>query len=313
MSGFFAKLKQGLTRSSHALGDGLSGVLGNSKLDAEKLQALQDVLIMADLGLPASQAIIAALRDNRALANLDDAALRTALATQIAALLQAVQQPLILPDKKPAVIIMAGVNGAGKTTSIGKLAQHFINDGKSVMLAACDTFRAAASDQLAIWGARVGVEVVHGATNADAAGLAFQALEKAQSDGTDILMIDTAGRLQNNENLMAELAKIIRVLAKLDAGAPHATLLVMDATTGQNGLSQAQAFMDAAQVTGLIITKLDGTARGGVLVPIAMALQLPVHFIGVGEQLEDLQQFNAQEFAIALTGADATNKESDDE
>jgi len=261
-------------------------------------------LITADLGVAAAGEICAALRENRELKNLDSEDLRRALADEIARLLEPVQQPLELPQTKPVVILMAGVNGAGKTTTIGKLASRFMADGKTVMLAACDTFRAAASEQLQVWGERANVPVVTGAAGADAAGLAFQALQRAQAENIDILMIDTAGRLQSNENLMAELEKITRVVAKLDDTAPHASLLVLDATTGQNAVQQAEAFLQTAKITGLIMTKLDGTARGGGLVPIARKLALPIHFIGVGEQVDDLQVFDAHAFAAALTGSE---------
>lgn len=304
MSGFFSRLKSGLTRSSKALGDGISAAFGGGKLSAEQLGELEDVLITADLGVAAAGEICAALRENRELKNLDSDDLRRALADEIARLLAPVQQPLELPQTKPVVILMAGVNGAGKTTTIGKLAGRFMADGKTVMLAACDTFRAAASEQLQVWGERANVPVVTGAAGADAAGLAFQALQRAQAENIDILMIDTAGRLQSNENLMAELEKITRVVAKLDDTAPHASLLVLDATTGQNAVQQAEAFLQTAKITGLIMTKLDGTARGGGLVPIARKLALPIHFIGVGEQVDDLQVFDAHAFAAALTGSE---------
>lgn len=304
MSGFFSRLKSGLTRSSKALGDGISAAFGVGKLSAEQLGELEDVLITADLGVAAAGEICAALRENRELKNLDSDDLRRALADEIARLLEPVQQPLELPQTKPVVILMAGVNGAGKTTTIGKLASRFMADGKTVMLAACDTFRAAASEQLQVWGERANVPVVTGAAGADAAGLAFQALQRAQAENIDILMIDTAGRLQSNENLMAELEKITRVVAKLDDTAPHASLLVLDATTGQNAVQQAEAFLQTAKITGLIMTKLDGTARGGGLVPIARKLALPIHFIGVGEQVDDLQVFDAHAFAAALTGSE---------
>ena len=304
MSGFFSRLKSGLTRSSKALGDGISAAFGGGKLSAEQLGELEDVLITADLGVAAAGELCAALRENRELKNLDSDDLRRALADEIARLLEPVQQPLELPQTKPVVILMAGVNGAGKTTTIGKLASRFMADGKTVMLAACDTFRAAASEQLQVWGERANVPVVTGAAGADAAGLAFQALQRAQAENIDILMIDTAGRLQSNENLMAELEKITRVVAKLDDTAPHASLLVLDATTGQNAVQQAEAFLQTAKITGLIMTKLDGTARGGGLVPIARKLALPIHFIGVGEQVDDLQVFDAHAFAAALTGSE---------
>ncbi len=303
MSGFFARLKSGLSKSSRALGDSLS-FLGGKKLSAEQLGELEDALIMADLGVQTAQHIVEALRARRDLASLDDAGLRAALAEEIADLLRDVEKPFHLSQTKPAVILMTGVNGAGKTTTIGKLAQKFIAEGKSVMLAAGDTFRAAAGEQLQIWGARAGVPVVAGEPGSDAASLAYQALERAKAEQIDVLMIDTAGRLQSNNNLMAELEKITRVIKKLDDTAPHESLLVLDATTGQNAIAQAEAFLQVAEISGLVMTKLDGTARGGGLVPIAQKLALPIYFIGVGEQAEDLQSFEADGFARALTGAE---------
>ena len=305
MSGLFGRLRAGLSRSSKALGDSLGGLLGGSRLSAEQLDALEDLLIMADLGVEAAGEIVAALRQRKDLKDLDETELRAALATEIAALLAPAQCALDLPaGDTPRVIVMAGVNGAGKTTTIGKLAKRFQAEGKSVMLAAGDTYRAAAGEQLQIWGDRAGVPVVSAAPGSDAAGLAFNAFEQAIAQKIDILIVDTAGRLQSNAALMDELGKIIRVLGKLDAQAPHATLLVLDATTGQNALTQAQAFLDTASISGLIMTKLDGTARGGCLVPVATKLRLPVHFIGVGEQVEDLQEFSAEDFSRALTGAE---------
>ncbi|CAI8235926.1 MAG: Signal recognition particle receptor FtsY [Alphaproteobacteria bacterium] len=298
----WSRLKSGLSRSSDALGSSLSGLMGGKKLSPETLGELEDALIMADLGVTTAAAITENLRARRDLAELDDAALRAALAQEIGALLQPVEKPFAVPANAPSVILLAGVNGAGKTTTIGKLAKKFQAEGKSVMLAACDTFRAAAAEQLEVWGARTNVPVVSGAPGADAAGLAFQALEKARADKIDILMIDTAGRLQSNDNLMAELGKIIRVVKKLDETAPHESLLVLDATTGQNAIAQAEAFLDAAETSGLIMTKLDGTARGGGLVAIAQKLALPIYFIGVGEQADDLQSFDADNFARALVG-----------
>ena len=298
----WSRLKSGLSRSSDALGSSLSGLMGGKKLSPETLGELEDALIMADLGVATSAAITENLRARRDLAALDDTALRAALAQEISALLAPVEKPFALSAHAPSVILLAGVNGAGKTTTIGKLAKKFQAEGKTVMLAACDTFRAAAAEQLQIWGARANVPVISGAAGADAAGLAFQALEKARAEKIDILMIDTAGRLQSNDNLMAELTKIIRVVKKLDETAPHESLLVLDATTGQNAIAQAEAFLQAAETTGLIMTKLDGTARGGGLVAIAQKLALPIYFIGVGEQADDLQSFGADNFARALVG-----------
>jgi fused signal recognition particle receptor len=298
----WSRLKSGLSRSSDALGSSLSGLMGGKKLSPETLGELEDALIMADLGVATAAAITDNLRARRDLAELDDAALRAALAQEISTLLQPVEKPFALPATAPSVILLAGVNGAGKTTTIGKLAKKFQAEGKSVMLAACDTFRAAAAEQLQVWGARANVPVISGAPGADAAGLAFQALEQARAEKIDILMVDTAGRLQSNDNLMAELGKIIRVVKKLDETAPHESLLVLDATTGQNAIAQAEAFLAAAETTGLIMTKLDGTARGGGLVAIAQKLALPIYFIGVGEQADDLQSFGADNFARALVG-----------
>ncbi|MGB1463420.1 MAG: signal recognition particle-docking protein FtsY [Parvibaculales bacterium] len=298
----WSRLKSGLSRSSDALGSSLSGLMGGKKLSPETLGELEDALIMADLGVATAATITDNLRARRDLAELDDAALRAALAQEISTLLQPVEKPFALPPHAPSVILLAGVNGAGKTTTIGKLAKKFQAEGKSVMLAACDTFRAAAAEQLQVWGARANVPVISGAPGADAAGLAFQALEQARAEKIDILMVDTAGRLQSNDNLMAELGKIIRVVRKLDETAPHESLLVLDATTGQNAIAQAEAFLAAAETTGLIMTKLDGTARGGGLVAIAQKLALPIYFIGVGEQAVDLQSFGADNFARALVG-----------
>lgn len=309
MSGFFSRLKAGLSKSSQALGNSLSFMSGK-KLSADQLGELEDALIMADLGVATAARIVDNLRQRRDLAALDDAGLRAALADEIAALLEPAEKPFTLPSTKPAIILMAGVNGAGKTTTIGKLAQRFMADGKSVMLAAGDTFRAAAGEQLQVWGDRAGVPVIAGAHGADAASLAYQAVERAKADGIDVLMVDTAGRLQSNDNLMAELEKITRVIAKLDADAPHESLLVLDATTGQNALAQAEAFLKAANITGLIMTKLDGTARGGGLVAIAQKLTLPIYFIGVGEQADDLQAFGALAFARALTGVTTEEEEA---
>lgn len=303
--GWFDRLRSGLGKSSQALSDGISRIFTGQKLDAELLQDLEDMLISADLGIDASQKIIENIRTLKTDTPLDSETVRPALAAEIAKLLEPSAQPLKLPtDNKPAVILMTGVNGAGKTTTIGKLAQKFQNEGKSVMLAAGDTFRAAAIEQLQIWGERAGVPVITTKPGGDAAGLAFSALEQAKAKNIDVLMIDTAGRLQSNDNLMAELEKILRVVRKLDDSAPHASILILDATTGQNALSQAKAFKESAEVTGIIMTKLDGTARGGVLLAVSQNLDLPIHFIGVGETADDLQIFDPLAFAQALTGVE---------
>lgn len=304
--GLFDRLKTGLTKSSRALSDGLGNVLGDTlgrrRLDAQTLSELEDLLITADLGLTASANIIDNLRQQKIERDIGVAEIKTLLADDIARRLQNHTQRLETATAKPFVILMTGVNGAGKTTTIGKLARKFLAEGKSVMLAAGDTFRAAAIEQLSVWGERSGVPVITTKPGGDAAGLSFEALEKATAEQTDILIIDTAGRLQSNDNLMAELEKIIRVLKKIDPDAPHASLLVLDATTGQNALSQAEVFRQSAATTGLVMTKLDGTARGGVLVAIAEKTNLPIYFIGVGETAEDLQVFDPVSYARALVG-----------
>lgn len=300
----FDRLRVGLGRSRDALSQSITSLFGGRHLSVTDLEGLEDILLTADLGLAATARVIDRLKARKIESFEDPNALRDALADEIATILSPCAQPLTLPTTGTAVIVMAGVNGAGKTTTIGKLAQRYKQQGKRVMLAAGDTFRAAAVEQLEIWGARVGIPVVTTRPGGDAAGLAFSALEQAQQQNIDVLIIDTAGRLQTNDGLMAELEKMIRVIRKLDASAPHASVLIIDATTGQNAIQQAQAFQKAADINGLIMTKLDGTARGGVLVAIAQALGLPIHFIGVGEGLDDLQEFEPLTFARALTGSD---------
>jgi fused signal recognition particle receptor len=302
--GFFDRLKAGLSRSTTGLSESLTGLFTKKKLDAATVAELEEALIRADMGAVQAARLSAAVAKGRYDAEISDSELRAILAGEIAKLLAPLEQAL-LPDhpSKPFVVLVAGVNGTGKTTTIGKLAARFSKAGHKVVLAAGDTFRAAAIEQLQVWGARSGTEVVAGAPGADAAGLAFEALERAQAHNGDILLIDTAGRLQNKAGLMAELEKIARVLRKRDPTAPHAVLLVLDATTGQNALSQVEAFGKAVPLTGLIMTKLDGTAKGGILIALAAKFALPVHYIGVGEGEEDLQPFVAENFAKALTGA----------
>lgn len=302
--GLFNRLKSGLTRSSKALSDSLTNMIGGRKLNAETLATLEDILITADLGLTASADIIAKLRARKIEREMSDTDIKLLLAEEITTRLKPHSQPLELVAHKPFVILMVGVNGAGKTTTIGKLARKYLDDGQKIMLAAGDTFRAAAIEQLSVWGARANVPVVTTKQGGDAAGLVFDALTRARAEAMDVLIIDTAGRLQSNTALMAELEKIIRVMRKIDDTAPHASLLVLDATTGQNAISQAEVFQNSAQISGLIMTKLDGTARGGVLVAVADRLALPIHFIGVGEQAEDLQIFNPASYARALVGLD---------
>ncbi len=299
---WFDRLKAGLTKTSSRLSEGITGVFAKRKLDADTLDDLEDLLIQADLGLETAARITDALSEGRYDKSISPDEVRAVLASEIAKVLEPVAEPLeIKAAAKPHVILMVGVNGTGKTTTIGKLAAKFIRSGKKVMLAAGDTFRAAAIDQLKVWGERTGATVVARDVGADAAGLAFDALTQARKDGFDVLLIDTAGRLQNKQALMDELGKVIRVLKKIDSSAPHDTLLVLDATTGQNALDQVQVFQKQADVSGLVMTKLDGTARGGILVAIAAKYGLPVHAIGVGEGIDDLQAFDAGEFARAIT------------
>jgi len=300
---FFKRMTQGLSRSASKLSDGVTSIFTKRKLDAETLQDLEDLLITADLGVDAAAHITEQIAKGRHDKEIAPDEIRALLADEVAALLEPVAKPLaIAAGKKPFVLLMIGVNGAGKTTTIGKIGAQLKAEGKKVMLAAGDTFRAAAIEQLQIWGERIGAPVVTTDLGGDAAGLAYDALERARAEDIDVVLIDTAGRLQNKADLMAELEKIIRVVKKLDPDAPHATLLVLDATTGQNALNQVQIFGEVADVTGLVMTKLDGTARGGILIAIAQKFGLPVHLIGVGEGIEDLQAFDAKQFARALAG-----------
>lgn len=301
--GWFARLAGGLKRSSDQLTGSITSVFTKRKLDAATLDELEDVLIQADLGLETALAITETLRRDRFDRDVSGEDVRAVLATEVEKVLGPVARPLeIDASHKPFVILMIGVNGSGKTTTIGKLAQKFSAEGKSVMLAAGDTFRAAAIEQLQVWGQRTNVPVISRPAGADASGLAFDAVTEARAQGRDILIIDTAGRLQNRDELMNELEKVIRVIKKVDPSAPHATLLTLDATTGQNALKQVEIFGKRAGVTGLVMTKLDGTARGGILVAIARKFGLPVHYIGVGEGVGDLEPFTAADFARAIAG-----------
>ncbi len=299
--GWFQRLKAGLTKTSAQLSQDITGLFTKRKLDADTLQELEDLLIQADLGVETAMRITEALSKGRYGKEISPEEVRAVLAAEVERTLAPVAKPLTLDgDHRPHVILVAGVNGTGKTTTIGKLANRFVRDGKKVTLAAADTFRAAAIEQLKIWGQRTGAEVVARETGADAAGLAFDALKRAQENKSDVLLVDTAGRLQNKQALMDELEKLIRVLRKIDPSAPHQVLLVLDATTGQNALNQVEIFKDKAGVTGLVMTKLDGTARGGILVAISAKFGLPVHAVGVGEGIEDLAAFDAGEFARAI-------------
>ncbi len=299
--GWFSRLKAGLTKTSSKLSEGITGLFTKSKLDVDTLDDLEDLLVQADLGVETATRITDVLSQGRFAKGISADDVRTVLAEEVERVLAPVAKPLVIDSaRKPHVILVVGVNGGGKTTTIGKLAQQFRRAGKSVMLAAGDTFRAAAIDQLKIWGERTGAPVIAHKVGADAAGLAFDALHAAREAESDVLLIDTAGRLQNKQGLMDELEKVVRVLRKIDPSAPHTVLLVLDATTGQNALSQVDVFRDRAGVTGLVMTKLDGTARGGILVAISARFSLPVHAIGVGEGAEDLQPFDPKEFARAI-------------
>lgn len=300
---WWQRLRGGLSRSSFAITGGIADIFTKRKLDAAALEDLEDVLIRADLGVDMAQRISAAVgkgRYDKAIAPDD---VRAILAGEIEAALMTVARPLVIdPSQKPFVILVVGVNGSGKTTTIGKLAGQLHAEGRKVMLAAGDTFRAAAIEQLRVWGTRTGSEVIARAQGSDAASLAFEAIKASTEAAADVLIMDTAGRLQNRTELMAELEKIIRVMKKALPDAPHAVLLVLDATVGQNALSQVEIFGKVAGVTGLVMTKLDGTARGGILVAIAARFGLPVHYIGVGETIDDLEPFTARDFARAIAG-----------
>ncbi|HLO23776.1 MAG TPA: signal recognition particle-docking protein FtsY [Methyloceanibacter sp.] len=306
---WFAELRKGLARSSSALSDNLASALTKRKLDEETLDQLEEVLIKADLGVAMAGRIREIIAKGRYERGVSPEAVRAVLAAEVARVLEPLAHPFA-PDQaaRPHVVLMVGVNGTGKTTTIGKLAHYLKAQGLSVMLAAGDTFRAAAIDQLKVWGGRVGVEVVAKEVGADPAGVAYDALSRARDEGTDVLLIDTAGRLQNKSDLMAELAKIVRVLKKLDPSAPHSVILVLDATTGQNALNQVQIFKGIAGVTSLVVTKLDGTARGGILVAIAERFKLPINAIGIGEGIDDLEPFDAQDFARAIAGVENENE-----
>ncbi len=301
---WFDRLKTGLTRSTARLGDSLAGLAtGTMPLDEDRLDEIEEALIAADLGPAVAGRIRARLADAKFAKGVDEAGLKAAVAAEVTSVLAPVAKPLaITAFPRPHVILVVGVNGSGKTTTIAKLARRFTEQDYTVMLAAGDTFRAAAIAQLKIWAERIGVPVVSGEQGADAPGLAYEALKQAREAGTDVLIIDTAGRLQNKTGLMDELAKMRRVLQKLSPAAPHDTILVLDATTGQNALNQIEVFGDVAKITGLVMTKLDGSARGGVLVAAAEKFRMPIHAVGVGEGMDDLRPFAADDFGRALVG-----------
>ncbi len=299
----FARLKTGLNRTVGNISNSLTAAFTKRKLDSAALEELEDLLIAADLGPTIAASVSGKLAEDRFDKEICEDEIKSALADVVADILLPVAHPLrIDAENRPHVILVVGVNGTGKTTTIGKIAHNLTSDGKSVVLAAADTFRAAAIDQLQIWGERAGATVVRRDVGTDPAAVAYEGLQTAQARNADVLLVDTAGRLQNKSNLMDELAKVARVLDKLDEGAPHDCLLVLDATTGQNVLQQVEVFSKVCNVSGLVMTKLDGTARGGVLVAVAERFSLPVHYIGIGEGIDDLQPFAAREFARAVTG-----------
>ena len=328
---FFSKLKERMTRSSSKIDEGLDAIVAEGEaapeaeapgiarrlfggaapeaprrvLDDEMLEELEELLIAADMGVETALKVTANLAEGRLGRRLTAREVKEALTAEVARIMEPVARPMPLYAKRPQVVLVVGVNGSGKTTTIGKLASQFKAAGKSVVIAAGDTFRAAAVEQLQVWGERAGVPVLTAPEGSDPASLAYDAMTKAQADGADLLMIDTAGRLQNRADLMEELSKIVRVIRKKDPDAPHNTLLVLDATTGQNALQQVKVFQELADVSGLVMTKLDGTAKGGVLVALADRFGLPIHAIGVGEQIDDLAPFDPQDFARALVGLDA--------
>ncbi|WP_448950733.1 signal recognition particle-docking protein FtsY [Labrys neptuniae] len=300
---WWRRLRDGLSRSSSAISRGITDIVLKRKLDATTLEELEDVLIQADLGVDVSTRIAAAIGKGRFDRQISPEEVHQVLASEVEAILTPVARPLVIDRaRKPFVLLMVGVNGSGKTTTIGKLAAKFSADGLKVTLAAGDTFRAAAIEQLKVWAERTRSPIVAREQGADSAGLAFDALKTAQDNGSDVLLIDTAGRLQNKAQLMDELAKVVRVVKKIDESAPHAVLLVLDATVGQNAISQTEIFGKTAGVTGLVMTKLDGTARGGILVALSAKFGLPVHYIGVGEGIDDLEPFSARDFSRAIAG-----------
>jgi fused signal recognition particle receptor len=303
---WWRRLSSGLKRTSSSIGAAVTDLVTKRKLDRAMLEDIEDVLLRADLGTDVAARIAAAVGVGRYDKSISADEVKSVVATEVEKVLSPVAMPLVIDEvKKPFVILVVGVNGSGKTTTIGKLAARFSAEGRKVMLAAGDTFRAAAIEQLKVWGERTGSPVIAGAQGSDSASLAFNALSAAGDGKFDILLVDTAGRLQNKAELMKELEKVVRVVRKVDTTAPHAVLLVLDATVGQNALSQVEAFHRTAGVTGLVMTKLDGTARGGILVALAEKHRLPVHFIGVGESIDDLAPFTARDFAQAIAGIGA--------
>ena len=301
-NGFFKRITAGLSKSSSLMSEQMSSLFKKRKLDNAALNDLEDILIQADLGLEASGKVISNLSKEKFDKEVNELEIKITLGEVISEILTPLESPLKLTHKKPQILLFVGVNGSGKTTTLGKLAKKYSSQGKKVMIAAGDTFRAAAVEQLTVWSDLAGAKIISGEQGSDAAGLVYDAIDQAKEADTDILMIDTAGRLQNRTELMDELEKIVRVIKKQDASAPHHCILVLDATVGQNALMQTKAFTDHAGVTGIIMTKLDGTAKGGVLVALAEKYKLPIHAIGIGERIEDLENFSAAVFSAALSG-----------
>lgn len=303
MVGFLKKLKDGLKKSSNKIQTGLVDVFVKKRIDDESLEHLEEALIVADMGVKVATKIVTGFAKNKFDKEISEEELKTELASNIEDIITDVEKPLEINDNnKPHVILMAGVNGAGKTTSIGKLAKKYTDMGRQVSLIAADTFRMAAIEQLKVWGDRCGVEVYHSEIGADAAGLCFDGLTQAIKNGDDIVFIDTAGRLQNKAGLMDELKKVVKVIKKVIPEAPHNTILTIDATVGQNAISQVKTFKEMIDINGIVITKLDGSAKGGILVAVSEEFGIPVHFIGVGEKIEDLQEFKAKEYSKSLVG-----------
>jgi fused signal recognition particle receptor len=298
------RLKAGLNKSSEKLGGGIKDIFVRKKLDDEMLSDLEDLLITSDMGVQTASAITNKLAKSKFDKEISVDEVKKYLASSIAEIIEPFAVPIKISENKPHVILMCGVNGTGKTTTIGKIANNYTQEGKKVVIAACDTFRAAAVEQLEVWSVRSGCQIIKGKEGADPASVAYEAFEKAKNDGADVLIIDTAGRLQNKKNLMDQLTKIIKVIKKLDEAAPHDSIIVLDATTGQNASSQVKVFGEMINVTGIIVTKLDGTAKGGVVVSLAKQFALPIHAIGVGESIADLRPFNAEAFANSLVGID---------
>lgn len=310
-TGFFARLKNGLFKTKQNIGSGFLNLFRGKKIDEDLFESLEEQLLIADVGVDTTQKIIRSLTDHASRKQLKDAeALHELLKEEMRSILTSVDQPLDIEKHKPFVILMVGVNGVGKTTTIGKLAKQFQNQGKSVMLAAGDTFRAAAVEQLQVWGERNNIPVIAQHTNADAASVIFDAMQAAKSRKIDILIADTAGRLQNKSHLMDELVKIVRVMKKQDETAPHEIMLTIDASTGQNAISQTKIFNEAVGLTGITLTKLDGTAKGGVIFSIADQFNIPIRYIGVGEKIDDLRPFIAEDFIDALFDTNTDNSEN---